>query len=120
MKKILIIGAGVVGLSIAYELSKYKKFRIIVLEKGKKFGLGNTFKNSQVIHSGVYYKKNSLKNILYNNIKKLIYKFFKTHKIKIIKIVFSVYKKRSLLKYLKNGVKDVKLLIVKKKKLSHL
>ena len=65
MKKILIVRPGVVGLSIAYELSKYKKFRIIVLEKGKKFGLGNTFKNSQVIHSGVYYKKTLLKYSLY-------------------------------------------------------
>ena len=42
MKKIMIIGAGIVGLSIAYELSKVKKFRITVLEKNNKFGLGNT------------------------------------------------------------------------------
>ena len=33
MNKIIIIGAGVIGLSIAYELSKIKKFKIIVLEK---------------------------------------------------------------------------------------
>ena len=125
MKKILIIGAGVVGLSIAYELSKYKKFRIIVLEKGKKFGLGNTFKNSQVIHSGVYYKKNSLKNILCINGKKLIYKFCKTHKIKIIKTgkLFLAYTKKEVdyLNILKknainNGVKDIKIIDTKKLK----
>ena len=44
--------------------SKVKKFKIILVERKKKFGLENTSKNSQVIHSGVYYKKNSLKNIL--------------------------------------------------------
>ena len=35
MKKILIIGAGVVGLSIATNYQN-KKFRVIVLEKSKK------------------------------------------------------------------------------------
>ena len=33
MKKILIIGSGVIGLSIAYELSKVKKFKVTVIEK---------------------------------------------------------------------------------------
>ena len=65
MKKVLIIGAGVIGLSISYELSKTNKFKITVLEKAKKIGLENTSKNSQVIHSGVYYKKNTLKNNLH-------------------------------------------------------
>ena len=57
MKSILIIGAGVIGLSIAHELSKTKKFKIVVIERSNSFGSGNTLKNSQVIHSGVYYKK---------------------------------------------------------------
>ena len=60
----------------------YKKFRIIGLEKSKKFGSGNTFKNSQVIHSGVYYKKNSLKNILCIKGKKLIPLCFQAENIK--------------------------------------
>ena len=65
MTKILIIGAGIVGLSIAYEFSKKKRnFKIFVLEKNKKFGSGNSSQSSEVIHSGVYYKKNSLKNVL--------------------------------------------------------
>ena len=82
MKKILVIGAGVVGLSVSYELSKSKKFNVTVLEKAKKIGLENTSKNSQVIHSGVYYKKNSLKNNLCIQGKKLIYKFCARYKIK--------------------------------------
>ena len=64
MKNIVVIGAGVVGLSIAYELSKKKKLNLFVLEKNKKIGLGNSIKNSNVIHSGVYYKSNSLKKSL--------------------------------------------------------
>ena len=119
MNKIIIIGAGVIGLSIAYELSKIKKFKIIVLEKNKKFGLGNTLKNSQVIHSGVYYKKNSLKNILCIQGKKLIYSFCKKYKIKNMKTgkLFLACTK-SEEKYLdilrnnaiKNGVKNVKMI----------
>ena len=50
MKKILIIGAGVIGLSISYELSKIKRFKITVLEKARNIGSKNTSKNSQVIH----------------------------------------------------------------------
>ena len=76
MKNILIIGAGIIGLSVAYELSKSKKnFEVRVIEKNKKFGLGNSSKNSEVIHSGVYYKKNSLKNNFCVEGKKLIYNF---------------------------------------------
>ena len=36
MKKILIIGAGCIGLSIGYELSKIKKLKIYIVEKKKK------------------------------------------------------------------------------------
>ena len=61
MTNILIIGAGVVGISTAYELSKIKKNNIYIIEKNKNIGLENSSKNSEVIHSGVYYKRNSLK-----------------------------------------------------------
>jgi L-2-hydroxyglutarate oxidase LhgO len=119
MKKILIIGAGVIGLSIAYELSKIKKFKIIVLEKSKTVGSGNTFKNSEVIHSGVYYKKNSLKNTLCIEGKKLIYQFCRKFKIKYLKtgkLFLACSKKEvnylNILKKnaIKNGVNDVKII----------
>ena len=119
MKKILIIGAGVVGLSISYELSKIGKFKVTVLEKANNIGLKNTSKNSQVIHSGVYYKKNTLKNNLCIKGKSLIYEFCKKYKIKSIKTgklflacskkeenYLNVLKKNAL----KNGVKDVKII----------
>lgn len=126
MKNILIIGAGVIGLSVAYELSKKKReYCIYVLEKNNKIGLENTIKNSQVIHSGVYYKKNSLKNYLCNEGKKLIYKFCIKNKIKHKKteklFVACTQKEKKYLALLKknsirNGVKDVR--IVKKKELN--
>lgn len=55
-----IIGAGVIGLAIAAELSKKDK-NIVVLEKNKGFGQETSSRNSEVIHSGVYYPLGSLK-----------------------------------------------------------
>ena len=119
MKKILILGAGVVGLSIGYELSKNSNLRIRIIDKNKTFGLENTSKNSQVIHSGVYYKNKSLKNKLCIQGKKLIYEFCKKYKIKNIKkgklFLACTNKETKYLKILKknaikNGVKDVKII----------
>jgi L-2-hydroxyglutarate oxidase LhgO len=58
--KITIIGAGVVGLAIAAELSKNYD-EVIVLEKHDKFGQETSSRNSEVIHSGIYYPHGSLK-----------------------------------------------------------
>lgn len=58
--RITIIGAGVVGLAIAAELStKYDD--IIVLERHDTFGRETSSRNSEVIHSGIYYPEGSLK-----------------------------------------------------------
>lgn len=58
--KITIIGAGVVGLSIANELSKFYD-NILLIEKWGHFGEETSSRNSEVIHAGIYYPKNSLK-----------------------------------------------------------
>mgnify|MGYP005849190991 CR=1 FL=1 len=57
---IVIIGAGVVGLSSAKELSTLKK-NVLVIEKNESFGMETSSRSSEVIHAGVYYPKNSLK-----------------------------------------------------------
>jgi len=62
--KITIIGAGVIGLAIASSLSKKYKDNIIVLEKNDDFGQETSSRNSEVIHAGIYYPKDSLKQIL--------------------------------------------------------
>lgn len=58
--EIAIIGAGVVGLAIAEQLSRKWK-NIIVIEKNEKFGMETSSRSSEVIHAGVYYPQGSLK-----------------------------------------------------------
>ena len=58
--KIVIIGAGVVGLAVAAKLSERNE-SVYVLEKNPKFGQETSSHNSGVIHSGIHYPKDSLK-----------------------------------------------------------
>ena len=127
MKNILIIGGGVIGLSLAYEISQKKKFKVILFEKNKNLGLGATNQNSEVIHSGVYYKNNSLKAKLCVEGKVLIYKFCKKYKILFKKtqklFIGNSSKDFKLIKRMhknakKNNVKDVK--IIKQNKIMKL
>ena len=57
---VIIIGAGIVGLAIAHKLSK-KYDNILLVEKESSFGRHVSSRNSEVIHSGIYYDPNSLK-----------------------------------------------------------
>ncbi len=56
----VVIGAGVVGLAIARELAQQGK-EVLILEAEERYGLGNSSRNSEVIHAGIYYPANSLK-----------------------------------------------------------
>ncbi|MBA7524853.1 L-2-hydroxyglutarate dehydrogenase [subsurface metagenome] len=71
---ITIIGAGVIGLAIAAELSK-EHSSVFVIEKNMKFGQEISSRNSEVIHSGVYYPEGSLKARLCVEGRELIYRF---------------------------------------------
>ncbi len=58
----LIIGGGIVGLSIAIELKKkYPDASIGLIEKESKVGLHSSGRNSGVLHAGFYYTADSLK-----------------------------------------------------------
>jgi len=57
---IAVIGAGVVGLAVASEVSGAGR-EVYVLEKNETFGQEQSSRNSEVIHAGIYYEKNSLK-----------------------------------------------------------
>ncbi len=59
--KVVIIGAGVVGLAVARGLALHNIGSILIIEKEDGFGRGISSRNSEVIHSGIYYPKNSLK-----------------------------------------------------------
>jgi L-2-hydroxyglutarate oxidase len=55
-----IVGAGIVGLSTAYKLSKaFPDASLLVLEKEERVAAHQSGRNSGVIHSGIYYKPNS-------------------------------------------------------------
>ena len=59
---IIIIGAGVVGLAVALELTRrFPRLKVLVLEKEPRVAQHQSGHNSGVIHSGVYYKPGSLK-----------------------------------------------------------
>jgi len=69
---ITIIGAGVVGLAIAAEIAR-PDLSVFILEKNPKHGHGISSRNSEVIHSGIYYPGNSLKASLCIKGNKMLY-----------------------------------------------
>jgi L-2-hydroxyglutarate oxidase LhgO len=55
-----VIGAGVIGLSIARSLKRaLPSCNIRILEKEHKIGLHTSGRNSGVLHAGFYYKTDS-------------------------------------------------------------
>ena len=56
----VVIGAGVVGLAAARALALSGR-EVIVLESEDAIGTGTSSRNSEVIHAGIYYPKDSLK-----------------------------------------------------------
>lgn len=71
---VIVIGAGVIGLAVASELSK-NYYNTVVLEKNSKFGQETSSRNSEVVHSGIYYPQNSLKAKLCIEGRRLLYNF---------------------------------------------
>ena len=69
---VAIIGAGVVGLAIAEEISS-RKLSVCVFEKNSSFGLETSSRNSEVIHAGLYYPPDSLKAKLCTEGRELLY-----------------------------------------------
>lgn len=57
---VAIIGAGVIGLSIAERLSR-NGASVAVFERHRRHGVETSSRNSEVVHSGIYYPKDSLK-----------------------------------------------------------
>jgi len=117
---IAIIGAGIVGLATAYQISKKDKDkRIVIVEKESSAGQHQSGHNSGVIHSGIYYRPGSLKAI---NCKKgydLLLEFCDKHNIEYDlcgKVIVAINKEEipTLLEIFKrgesNGLKGIKIL----------
>lgn len=116
--EVSIVGAGVVGLAVALEFSKdYKD--VFVIEKNISFGQETSSRNSEVIHAGIYYPKDSLKTKACVEGRRLLYEFCLKNNIahqRIGKLVVAnghneIKDLGNLFKQgLENGIEDLKLL----------
>ena len=80
----LIIGGGIIGLGVAYNLrKKYPSASISLIEKEPKLGYHASGRNSGVIHAGFYYTTNSLKARFTRNGNIELKRFCKEHGIPI-------------------------------------
>jgi glycerol-3-phosphate dehydrogenase len=77
---ILIIGGGVIGCAIAYAASE-RYSDVFLAEQNPRPGMATSTRNSGVIHSGIYYPKNSLKARLCVEGNRLDYEFCKRHNV---------------------------------------
>ncbi|HKB83222.1 MAG TPA: NAD(P)/FAD-dependent oxidoreductase [Burkholderiales bacterium] len=111
-----VIGAGVVGLAIARELASAGR-EVIVLEAADAIGTHTSSRNSEVIHAGLYYPRNSLKARLCVSGKQLLYDYCAGHGVphsNIGKIVVAVTEDEivTLKSYVEkargNGVQDLR------------
>jgi L-2-hydroxyglutarate oxidase LhgO len=78
--EITIIGAGVIGLAIAERVSGNTR-NVFVIEKHPTFGQETSSRNSEVMHAGIYYPKDSLKAKLCVEGKSLLYDYCKKYEI---------------------------------------
>ena len=78
---VAIIGAGVVGLAIAAELSKDRS--VAVLERHEGYGRENSSHNSGVIHAGIYYPPDWLKTTLCVTGNRLLYAWAADHSVRV-------------------------------------
>lgn len=123
---ITIIGAGVIGLAIAQEISQWNK-NIYLLEKHQTFGQETSSRNSEVIHTGIYYTKGSLKSKLCVEGKWMLYDFCRKHDIpynKCGKLIVATTEEEIkviegiLQTAIKNGVDDM--LVLEKEQIAEL
>ena len=78
--ELVIIGAGVIGLACAAVGSKSAK-STLVIERHGSFGFETSSRNSEVVHAGIYYPKDSLKAVLCVKGNESIYEWCKSHKV---------------------------------------
>ncbi len=80
---VLIIGAGVIGLAAAYQVSRlYPDRRILLVEKNRRYGQETSSRSSEVIHAGMYYPQGSLKARLCVQGNRLLYEFCSSQQVK--------------------------------------
>ena len=70
----VVVGAGAVGISSALHCAK-KGDKVLLIERNSSFGEENSSRNSEVIHAGIYYEKNSLKHLLCVEGKEMLFSY---------------------------------------------
>ena len=70
----VVIGAGVVGLAIARRMALAGR-EVVVLESEGEIGVHTSSRNSEVIHAGIYYPKDSLKARLCVTGRDMLYRY---------------------------------------------
>lgn len=107
---IIIIGSGVIGLAIAHSLGEQGYHHILIIDKGDHFGQETSSRNSEVIHSGIYYPYDSLKAQLCTEGRDLLYDYCQLNHIwfsKCGKLVIGQLGQESQLRDLyQNGIKN--------------
>ena len=76
----VVIGAGVIGLACAYELSR-RLDSVVVIEREVGPGRAISSRNSGVVHAGIYYPNDSLKTRLCIEGKRRLYEWCETHEV---------------------------------------
>jgi L-2-hydroxyglutarate oxidase LhgO len=74
----VVIGAGVVGLAVARELAAAGR-EVVILEAEDAIGTHTSSRNSEVIHAGIYYPKDSLKARACVEGRHLLYAYCRSH-----------------------------------------
>ncbi len=83
--KIVVVGAGVVGLAVAAKFSEMNS-GVFILEKNSKYGQETSTHNSGVIHSGIHYPPGSLKAKLCVEANPVLYEMCEKHRIPFEKL----------------------------------
>ena len=93
----VVIGGGVVGLSIARSLAIFGNETIIV-DGESAYGTWTSSRNSEVIHAGIYYPQGSLKASLCTRGRELLYRYCRDHGVPHVrtgKIIFAADAKQA-------------------------
>jgi L-2-hydroxyglutarate oxidase LhgO len=72
--EVVVIGGGVVGVSVARHFAM-RGIEVILIEQESRLGSATSARNSGVIHAGLYYPENSLKEKLCLRGKELLYRY---------------------------------------------
>ena len=113
----IVVGGGVVGLAVARALALAGD-EVVVVERHERIGEETSSRNSGVIHSGIYYPKDSLKARLCVRGRELLYDYCRRREIahsKCGKLIVAQAAQVSALQLLQaralaNGVEDLELL----------